>query len=434
MDYSKYKDRTFGVAFFVHFVGYNDDPGQFEIVSDDKQPLKNVKTFHQETVEKRSTNLFYDPIPFEMLKTYETKPQVMMTVNGQPAVCHNLNCDFTYKAAVGEIATATYDKDTKLMKITGTKLPSKLEDIQKVTFALAECTIDKAKLTATAMECTLKKEPTCGDWKPIITTRWGQVPHKADLAAITVTGTITGILPSTEMNVLGFDNLTMTGKNLPHNLEESTFAIEFTDGAKTKCKPQSSETTKFVCLTAPFDKGSSLNQKYKMKVVINGQTINTDAFEITTKASVKASKTLDPSSVSPVLKTKVTITLDADFPHTLKKEDFTVNATSTKNATYIRYMRVVAVDDAKKQLTCMFGGAESGKFTIAVRHAKYGIVDTKDVVLDVSASVTKIEPNTGSIHGGNMITVTGKNFGTQKTDNPVQIHYDDGSKATNCFV
>jgi len=41
---------------------------------------------------------------------------------------------------------------------------------------------------------------------------------------------------------------------------------------------------------------------------------------------------------------------------------------------------------------------------------------------------------TGSIYGGTVITITGTNFGTQKTDNPVQISYNGGVGSTNCFV
>jgi hypothetical protein len=56
-----------------------------------------------------STNLWYDPIPFEMLKTYETEPQVLVQIGDLPAVCHNLTCDYTYVEAVGEITAFTFD-------------------------------------------------------------------------------------------------------------------------------------------------------------------------------------------------------------------------------------------------------------------------------------------------------------------------------------
>lgn len=98
-----------------------------------------------------------------------------------------------------------------------------------------------------------------------------------------------------------------------------------------------------------------------MTVIINGQTI-TNAKDMTMKNNLKKTNMLDPSSVSPVLKQKVTVTLESDFPFTLNKDHFTVNATSTTNSTYVRYMNVIGVDDANKKLITMFGGALSGKF------------------------------------------------------------------------
>lgn len=117
-------------------------------------------------------------------------------------------------------------------------------------------------------------------------------------------------------------------------------------------------TTTLVCLTTPFDAAVSLAGTYKLGVTINGQVV-THTVDATMKDNVKKSSMLAPSSVSPVLKTRVTITLDADFPFTLDKDHFTVNATDTTNSTYVRYMNVVEVDDTNKKLVTMFGGAKS---------------------------------------------------------------------------
>jgi len=80
------------------------------------------------------------------------------------------------------------------------------------------------------------------------------------------------------------------------------------------------------------------------------------------KTEIKSSVTLVPDSVSPVLKNKITFGLEADFPYELKKEELTINATSTTDPSYIRYLNVVEVDDSAKTVTALFGGAESGKF------------------------------------------------------------------------
>lgn len=121
------------------------------------------------------------------------------------------------------------------------------------------------------------------------------------MKAKTIVGTITNIHPHSDLNVLGADNITLTGTNFPHQLEGSTFDLQFDDALKTKCVPQTSKTDTFVCLTNTFDKTVSLSKKYKMTVIINGQTIS-NAKELTMKNNLKKTNMLDPSSVSPVLK------------------------------------------------------------------------------------------------------------------------------------
>lgn len=178
-----------------------------------------------------------------------------------------------------------------------------------------------------------------------------------------------------------------------------------------------------------------------MAVKINGQAV-VNNFDSTMKTDIRKSVQLNPDSVSPVLKTKVVISLESDFPHALKREDFTVNATSQTNSTYVRYLNVIEVDDANKKLTCMFGGAHSGKYDISIRHKDYGLVDTRasgvnndqGVVLDVGATVTSFSPNTGSIYGGTLLTIDGTNYGKVFTDNPVEISYNGGVGSTKCFV
>lgn len=105
-------------------------------------------------------------------------------------------------------------------------------------------------------------------------------------------------------------------------------------------------------------------------------------------------------------------------------------------------MNVIDVDDKTKKLVTKFGGAKSkwwgggysGKFQITIRHKDYGLVDTKDQILDVSSTTTDISPKIGSIYGGTLLTITGTNYGKQKADNPVQISFNGALGSQNCFV
>jgi len=58
-----------------------------------------------------------------MLRTYEEKPQFIVTVDEQPVACHNMTCDYTYVEPVGEVTGATYDDVTKRLVIIGVDLP-----------------------------------------------------------------------------------------------------------------------------------------------------------------------------------------------------------------------------------------------------------------------------------------------------------------------
>jgi hypothetical protein len=178
LDTVDYYYTNMGRAFLIRFVGLNAQPGQFEIVTSESNPLSlgNFTNYANITV-PYSSNLFYEPIPFEMLRTYETEPQLIVTVGENPAVCHNLTCDFTYILPEGEITAFTYTEETKLLVITGIDLPSVIYNISSIEFALAYCTVDESTLSDTNVECTLNKEPTCGDHKPILTSYLGVIPN-----------------------------------------------------------------------------------------------------------------------------------------------------------------------------------------------------------------------------------------------------------------
>jgi hypothetical protein len=61
-----------GRNFIVRFVGINSQPEKLSIISDTLNPLKgNNITFSNTVIQPYSTNIFYEPIPFEMLQTYE---------------------------------------------------------------------------------------------------------------------------------------------------------------------------------------------------------------------------------------------------------------------------------------------------------------------------------------------------------------------------
>jgi hypothetical protein len=73
-----------------------------DISQDGREPLDGVGmviTSTEVVAKGRGTsNLYYKFIPFDFLYTDETEPQVIVSVDGMPALCKNLACGYTYSA------------------------------------------------------------------------------------------------------------------------------------------------------------------------------------------------------------------------------------------------------------------------------------------------------------------------------------------------
>jgi len=130
---------------------------------------------------------------------------------------------------------------------------------------------------------------------------------------------------------------------------------------------------------------------------------------------------LTPSSASPVLKTEITVQLATNYPETMVVDDFTVMLYSYNDTTYERELYVMRADDSTKTLVVKFPGAESGLYYMQVISTQHGYLDSDTLILEVHGTVTSVSPLTGSVYGGTLVTITGENFGTYATDNPVKI-------------
>jgi hypothetical protein len=57
------------------FEGTYNNPGEYYAISSDDEPLTGDDiTMTTEVIQEYGTSLFFDPVPFHMLKTYETEP------------------------------------------------------------------------------------------------------------------------------------------------------------------------------------------------------------------------------------------------------------------------------------------------------------------------------------------------------------------------
>jgi hypothetical protein len=116
----------------------------------------------------------------------------------------------------------------------------------------------------------LADEPTCGEWIPELYSDKGLIPTDPSTPKIKVDCTVTAITPNTELNVLGGDNLTISGTHFPKFVADNTVDIGFSNSDSTKCVLQSSKSTEMICLTKPFDKVANLDSEFTMTITING--------------------------------------------------------------------------------------------------------------------------------------------------------------------
>ena len=112
----KYSYVENGISLYVRFIGRNGNNTQMKIVSGVDQPLTggadaSALEYNASKIIEASSNVFYEVVPFEMLRTYETKPQVIVNVGEYPAVCKNLSCDFHYIVPEGEVTSFTYNNN-----------------------------------------------------------------------------------------------------------------------------------------------------------------------------------------------------------------------------------------------------------------------------------------------------------------------------------
>jgi len=201
-----------------------------------------------------------------------------------------------------------------------------------------------------------------------------------------------------------------------------------------KCKIISTSLTKIICETEKLDKVDPMSKKFNgIQLSINGAAISF-VTEITVATSVIKATKISPTSVSPVLKGLMEVTIENTYPVALKAEDFTVELLSKSAPEYIKPMRVFKVDTGRNVLICKYGGAWSGDYGVRVKSKEVSNLDSSALAVKVEAELHSITPNSGSIFGGTLITLTGKNWGKEFTDNPVEIYFSKELFGTDCLL
>ena len=103
--------------------------------------------------------------------------------------------------------------------------------IEKVMLGHQECIVDEDTISETFIQCSFDSnvEIETGSWEPEVVSNLGIIPVTSGLDKYTVKYTLTSLAPTEDLNVLGNDNITITGTNFPTQLKGNTIDIEFSD-------------------------------------------------------------------------------------------------------------------------------------------------------------------------------------------------------------
>lgn len=125
-DGTKYPYYVDGREIIIRFVGLNYDIPQMVVVDSLTDPIQgNLPSVNETTwIPYDPTVLFYEPVPFEFIHTEESQPQVIISIDGVEAVCHSLECGYTYKAPIASITNVELSGTT--LTITGTDLTTNI--------------------------------------------------------------------------------------------------------------------------------------------------------------------------------------------------------------------------------------------------------------------------------------------------------------------
>jgi len=176
----KVKDQDYwenARKFAITFVDLEQDVPQCTIKSGVITPMTgNNVQFSSQTLQEYGQTIMFEPIPMEMLYAAATKPQILVNVDGIPAACANLNCDYLYVDLPSLVTSQSLTGNT--LTIGGTNLPTNLLDVKLGDVGCGPTTSD-----GTQIVCTLLSGASAGTYDKVeVLTPDGRIP--VDAAAL----------------------------------------------------------------------------------------------------------------------------------------------------------------------------------------------------------------------------------------------------------
>ena len=155
-----YADEENGIKIAIFMEGMNRTVPLCQIEPGDNNPYdQDYARTDAERLRTFGENLWFDPVPLEMLYTPAFSPQVRVTIDGLDAVCPEENCGYTYTESVGSISDV--ELNGSRMYVRGTSMNEQACAFEastpiKANLAGAECILSHIHdFSSNQFECNL---------------------------------------------------------------------------------------------------------------------------------------------------------------------------------------------------------------------------------------------------------------------------------------
>lgn len=408
-----------GVTYIISWIGC---PGSKSLVVSDASKLTGGNTGSTVVMpvwrtRAASTNLLVEPISGEYLFGAASTSQVVVTVNDIQSECQG-DCSYAINATVTPIiASSVYNSVTGVLtlNITDPGLLGFIPADVTVTIDGTPCPVSLAS-TIDALTCTVQSNDAgapklrAGSYKPVVEIKnVGFARPGASVSDITV-GLVLSSLSNNTAPLSGGTIVGISGSGFPFDATGVTVNICGTTAFVN------SVTNSQVGIMVPPCPAASASTG--ISVTYNGITSNTLAFTYDPTIVTPSISGVSPTSASPVLKNTMTVTGSGFGTDTTQLTAYLVNGTGFR--TY--QLNVLTATDT--QVTVRLSGGLSGTFTVVIN--KRGFGDSVEATVGAAQFkyeivVTGVSPSVGSIAGGTVITITGRNFSPVKSSNQVAI-------------
>ena len=364
-----------------------------------------------------SNTPFYEVIPGTMVRSVESKPQIIVTSNGLVGAWPTSSAwDVNFVTDVGQITSRTAVSPYTEMTFVGTSIPSSELTYVSVGTVRRWDLDPNTPPTSTSIKWLIGNMIS-GSHSIVVQSTKGAIKNSSTLGNLNVEITITSVSPST-LSQSGGQTLTITGQFFPVSLQEansfSDFSVKFTGGSKWTVTSVSS--TSIVCITP-----KGLSNSSKVTVAFNGKSLEySTAFTINQSSQQVIS--IDKTTICPVLKQDIVITVSST-PSSNPNDYTGIIVNDSKSI----YMRINKVDTSAKTLTARFPGSpKNDDYTVFVEYN--GDRYQSAVTLSAKSTITSIQITTPgssktsiSTTGGDTITIIGTGFSTTLGDNLVVL-------------